>query len=67
VEGFKKTMATKIYNGIREKLDAAPLVAIMSASNIFGRGFSDKRMELIMESHPTILVSKEPASGKVAP
>jgi NAD-dependent DNA ligase/DNA polymerase/3'-5' exonuclease PolX len=66
VEGFKKTMATKIYNGIREKLGAAPLVAIMSASNIFGRGFSDKRMELIIESHPTILVSKEPAGGKVA-
>ena len=66
VEGFKKTMATKIYNGIREKLGAAPLVAIMSASNIFGRGFSDKRMELIMESHPTILVSNEPADRKVA-
>ena len=66
VEGFKKTMATKIYNGIREKLGAAPLVAIMAASNIFGRGFSDKRLELIMEAQPTILVSKEPATGKVA-
>lgn len=66
VEGFKKTMATKIYNGIREKLGAAPLVAIMAASNIFGRGFSDKRLELIMEAQPIILVSKEPASGKVA-
>ena len=66
VEGFKKTMATKIYNGIREKLGTAPLVSIMSASNIFGRGFSDKRLELIMEAQPTILVSKEPASGKVA-
>jgi NAD-dependent DNA ligase/DNA polymerase/3'-5' exonuclease PolX len=65
VDGFKKTMATKIYNGIREKLDAAPIVSIMSASNIFGRGFSDKRLDLIMESHPTILVSKEPTGGKV--
>jgi NAD-dependent DNA ligase/DNA polymerase/3'-5' exonuclease PolX len=66
VEGFKKTMATKIYNGIREKLDAAPIVSIMSASNIFGRGFSDKRLELIMEAQPTILVSKETAGWKVA-
>jgi NAD-dependent DNA ligase/DNA polymerase/3'-5' exonuclease PolX len=66
VEGFKKTMATKIYNGIREKLNAAPIVSIMSASNIFGRGFSDKRLELIMEAHPTILVSKETAGWKVA-
>jgi NAD-dependent DNA ligase/DNA polymerase/3'-5' exonuclease PolX len=66
VEGFKKTMATKIYNGIREKLDAAPIVSVMSASNIFGRGFSDKRLELIMESNPSILVSKETAGWKVA-
>lgn len=66
VDGFKKTMATKIYNGIREKLEAAPLVSIMSASNIFGRGFSDKRMELIMESQPNILVSNETAGWKVA-
>ena len=66
VEGFKKTMATKIYNGIREKLDATPIVSIMSASNIFGRGFSDKRLELIMEAQPTILISNETAGWKVA-
>jgi NAD-dependent DNA ligase len=66
VDGFKKTMATKIYNGIREKLDAAPIVSIMSASNVFGRGFSDKRLELIMEAQPKILVSNETVGWKVA-
>ena len=66
VDGFKKTMATKIYNGIREKLDAAPIVSIMSASNIFGRGFSDKRLDLIMEAQPKILVSNETVGWKVA-
>lgn len=66
VEGFKNTMATAIYNGIKEKLDAASLVTIMAASNIFGRGFSDKRLDLIMESHPTVLVSPDTKSKKVA-
>ena len=49
VEGFKEKLATKIYNGIREKLDAAPLVTIMSASNLFGRGFSDKKMTKVLQ------------------
>jgi NAD-dependent DNA ligase len=37
----------------------------MSASNIFGRGFSGKKTELIMEAYPDILISKEPAQEKI--
>ena len=37
----------------------------MSASNIFGRGFSGKKTELIIEAYPDILISKEPAQEKV--
>jgi NAD-dependent DNA ligase len=37
----------------------------MSASNIFGRGFSGKKTELIMEAYPDVLISKEPAQEKV--
>ena len=65
VEGFKDKMATKIYNGIREKIVESSLVTIMSASNIFGRGFSEKRLELIMESYPNVLLSKETDSQKI--
>ena len=57
VDGFKEKTSTKLYNGIREKIESASLVSLMSASNIFGRGFSDKKLELIMESYPTVLVS----------
>jgi NAD-dependent DNA ligase/DNA polymerase/3'-5' exonuclease PolX len=57
VEGFKEKLATKIYNGIREKLDAASLVTIMSASNLFGRGFSDKKMTKVLQKYPDILTS----------
>lgn len=65
VEGFKEKTATKLYNGIREKLNEASLVTIMSASNIFGRGFSEKKLELIMESYPEVLLSKQNDAYKI--
>jgi NAD-dependent DNA ligase len=66
VEGFQKKTAAKLYNGIKEKIEAATLITIMSASNVFGRGFSEKRLELIMEAHPDILISEDTSSQKVA-
>lgn len=65
VEGFKTKMSEKVYNGIKEKLVEAPLVKIMAASNMFGRGFSEKKLELIMESYPGILLSTEPKNMKI--
>ena len=65
VEGFKEKMASKLYNGIKDKLTNASLVTIMSASNLFGRGFSEKKLELIMESYPDVLLSKENNTEKV--
>jgi len=65
VEGFKEKTATKLHNGIREKLDSASLVTIMSASNLFGRGFSEKRLELIIDAYPNVLVSNESSSQKI--
>jgi NAD-dependent DNA ligase len=65
VEGFKQKMASKIYTGIREKLAAASLVSIMSASNIFGRGFNNKRLELIMDEMPNILTSLKSVQTKI--
>ena len=66
VEGFQEKTATKLHDGIREKIQSASLVTIMAASNIFGRGFSEKRLELIMNSYPNTLLSKEASSQKVA-
>ena len=59
-------MATKIYEGIREKILSASLIKIMAASNIFGRGFSEKRIELIMESYPSVILSNESPNKKIA-
>ena len=59
VEGFKSTMANKIYNGIKDKLSAASLITLMGASNLFGRTLGEKKIELIMNEYPDILISKE--------
>lgn len=66
VDGFKEKTATKLYDGIREKIESASLTTIMSSSNMFGRGFSEKKIDLIMESYPSVLLSKESESQKVA-
>jgi NAD-dependent DNA ligase len=58
-------MAAKIYNGIQEKIENATLVTIMSASNVFGHGFSEARLMLIMDAEPGILLSKESNEAKI--
>ena len=59
IEGFKEKMASKIYDGIQEKVKAASLATLMAASNMFGRGFSNKKVELILEEYPDILTTNE--------
>lgn len=66
VHGFKEKTATKLYDGIKDKIESAHLTSIMSASNMFGRGFSEKKIELIMDAYPTVLLSKESDSQKIA-
>jgi DNA ligase (NAD+) len=65
VEGFKSTMANKIYNGIKEKTSSTSLVILMTASNLFGRTLGEKKIELIMNEYPDILISKESNAQKI--
>jgi NAD-dependent DNA ligase len=65
VEGFKGKLAHKIYTGIHQKVEEASITSLMAASNIFGRGFSDKKIELILEDLPDILVSKKSSEDKI--
>ena len=55
VDGFKEKMATKIYNSIQKQIEKSSLGKIASASNIFGRGFGEKRIEMILEEEPNII------------
>ena len=65
VDGFKDKLATKIYDGIRIGLNKVSLLVLMSASNIFGRGISEKKIEPILETYPDILVSGDSVEEKV--
>lgn len=66
VEGFQIKTAQKIHDGIKQKINEAPLIKLMSSSNLFGRGFSEKKIELIMEAHPDILLSNESDNQKIS-
>jgi DNA ligase (NAD+) len=66
IEGFKQKLANKIYTGIKNKIDEASIVTLMSASNVFGRGFSEKKIELIMKEIPNILVSDDTDDQKIS-
>ena len=55
VEGFKNQLATKIMNSIKDKVDEASLAELMAASNIFGRGFGERRFAAILKVYPDIL------------
>ena len=57
VPGFKTKTADKLYTGIHKQIAKASLAELMTASNVFGRGFGDKRFIAILEMYPDILVS----------
>ena len=59
VEGFKEKMTNKVYNSIRSKLKEMPLINLMTATNIFGRGMGYSRIKLILDTYPDILLSTE--------
>ena len=65
VDGFKITMATKIHQGIQERVLLASLNTLMAASNLFGRGLSIKKIEMIMEAYPNVLTSLAGRSDKL--
>jgi NAD-dependent DNA ligase len=65
VPGFKKKTAEKLYNGIHTKIAKASISELMTASNVFGRGFGDKRFIAILKMYPDILISKLSDKDKV--
>jgi NAD-dependent DNA ligase len=64
-EGFKGKMANKIFTGIHQNIKKVSIIQLMAASNIFGRGFSEKKMELILNELPDILVSDKSEAEKI--
>ena len=65
ISRFKGKMGPKLYNGIQLAVKNASIPTLMTASSIFGRGFSDKKSELIMNMLPDILISTESNDVKI--
>lgn len=55
IEGFQETMANKIYLNIQNKIKDVKLPVLMTASNIFGKGFGVKKFNIILKEYPTII------------
>jgi NAD-dependent DNA ligase/DNA polymerase/3'-5' exonuclease PolX len=65
IEGFKDKLATKIKEGIRNKIEKATMAELMHATNIFGRGFGTRRFQAILNSVPDILTKEEGEEEKI--
>ncbi len=65
IEGFKKTLSNKIYDNIQKAIQDSNVSQLMAASNIFGRGFSNKKIELIMDEYPDLLETNESNEEKI--
>jgi NAD-dependent DNA ligase len=57
IEGFKQTMAKKIYDSIREKMKNATLTDLAVASGCFGRGLGKSKITAITEVYPDIFTN----------
>jgi DNA ligase (NAD+) len=57
VAGFKEKMAQKIKDSIALKVAQATLPALMHATNLFGRGFGVKKIQLILAAEPTLMLN----------
>tara|TARA_Y100000748_G_C15501092_1_gene490119 strand:- start:273 stop:3596 length:3324 start_codon:yes stop_codon:yes gene_type:complete len=65
VEGFKEKTAQKLYKNIDATIKAVSLPVLMKATNIFGRGLGEKKLEPILEAYPDILQSEESSQAKL--
>ena len=66
VDGLGEKSANKICDSIASCMEKASIVTLMSASNLFGRGFAERKIAPIMEMCPNILNSSESKEEKIA-
>ena len=65
VDGFKEKLATKIHDSIQTQMDEVGLARLMAATNLFGRGMGERRIQSVLNSFPNILISKETIDEKI--
>ena len=60
IEGFKEKSASKIIDAL-EGIKNVSCDKLMTASNVFGRGFGEKKLKLILDEYPYITNDKQKA------
>ena len=57
IEGFKEKSADKIVEAL-QSITSVSCDKLMTASNVFGRGFGEKKLKLIIDEYPYIPTNK---------
>lgn len=65
IEGFKDTLATKVYINLNKGLNDVDVLKLMVASNIFGRGFGIRKLKKILDVYPDIVDEFKKSSKRV--
>lgn len=55
MDGFKDTLANKLYNNLQDALNNLDMLTLMVASNVFGRGFGERKIKKILQEYPNIV------------
>ena len=58
IEGFKDKMAKKVYTNIQNAINDVNLSTLMAATNIFGHGLGERKLDIIINEHPDIFKKK---------
>jgi NAD-dependent DNA ligase len=58
VEGFKEKMAKKIHTNIQNAIKEVKLSTLMTATNIFGHGLGERKLDIIIKEYPDIFKKK---------
>ncbi len=59
IDGFKNKLSDKIISNIKQATEEASIIDYMVGSNSFGRGLGEKKLKLIFDNYPDILLSTE--------
>ena len=65
VDGFKEKMATKIHDSIHKQIELSSVARLATASNIFGRGFGEKKIDIILQNEKNIFNDNDSHDEKV--
>ena len=65
MNGFKEKSANKLWTNIHTKIDKVTLPELMKATNLFGRGIGERKIEPILQEFPNIITDVEDREQKI--